>query len=92
MLHRTISCDAVSAVSNTDTTIANLTYRSVDEAAKLGGETLRVYGRLVAHRIDAVMDSARPPREGLWANDGQGSYGFPVRAMGAGYDAWFSRH
>ncbi len=80
-------------MSNTDTTIANLTYRSVDEAAKLGGDTLRVYGRLIAHRIDAVMDSARPPREGLWAVGGQGSYTFPVRAVGgAGYDAWFSRH
>jgi hypothetical protein len=72
--------------------INNLTYRSVDEAAKLGGNSLRVFGRLVAHRIDAVMCNVRWP---VAESDVPSAGPVPlVRAdlRGDGYDDWFARY
>ena len=74
--------------------INNLTYRSVDEAAKLGGDSLRVFGRLVAHRIDAVMCNVRWP---VAEADADAPKPGPVPLVrpdlrGDGYDDWFPRY
>lgn len=72
--------------------INNMTYRSVDEAAKLGGDTLRVFGRLIAHRIDAVMNGARVPGSGPDAAlDGAGAAVRRPAVGSSGFDAWFVR-
>jgi hypothetical protein len=99
MLHRIKCCSAVPAGYRfiATTMINNLTYRSVEEAAKLGGDNLRVFGRLVAHRIDAVMYSARGPVAGTevirGAGHGAGPVVWEMPAVGSNaYDVWFARY
>jgi hypothetical protein len=71
--------------------LSNLTYKSVEEASQLGAKNLRVYARLITHRIDAVLCNARSAAS---AGD-LGSPPGPATSersttLDSGYRAWFA--
>jgi hypothetical protein len=71
--------------------INNCTYKSVEEASKLGGTNLRVYARLIAHRIDAVLCSARSAASAAdFCADAESSTLAQPTVLGSGYRAWFA--
>lgn len=71
--------------------VSNSTYKSVEEASKLGVPNLRVYARLLAHRIDAVLCSARAAASAADIGSGSGSSGSAQpTVMGSRYRAWFA--
>lgn len=71
--------------------ISNSTYKSVDEASKLGVTNLRVYARLIAHRIDVVLRSARSAASAADFGASAGSLTQPPpTVLGSEYRAWFT--
>jgi hypothetical protein len=71
--------------------ISNSTYKSVEEASKLGVTNLRVYARLIAHRIDVVLCSARSAASAADFADSEGSRTLaPPTVLASGYRAWFT--
>jgi hypothetical protein len=71
--------------------ISNCTYKSVEEASKLGVPNLRVYARLIGHRIDVVLRSARSAASAadLGVDTGSSTLARPT-VLGSGYRAWFA--
>lgn len=71
--------------------ISNSTYKSVEEASKLGVSNLRVYARLISHRIDVVLCSARSAESAadFGASEGASTQA-PPTVLGSGYRAWFT--
>jgi hypothetical protein len=71
--------------------ISNCTYKSVEEVSKFGGTNLRVYARSIAHRIDAVLCSARSAASAAdFGADVESSTSARPTVLGSGYRAWFA--